>query len=218
MTHHLEPLRCGVEPARAKALCVFVHGRTQSPEDMLSGILDHLTVRDIAFVLPRARGNSWYDARAVDPLTEPTHAALARSLAYLDGLVRAARDDVGPDVPLLIGGFSQGACLTLEYALHFGPWNGAMANLTGCRVGIPADERPRADLAGMPVYLTGSDADPWIPVDAFASAAGELGHARATLRAALFPGRSHSASPVEISTLNGMLEDLVAGRTPFADR
>ena len=63
------PLRLGVAPRDAKVLCVFIHGRTQAPEDMQQKVIRGLTTADVSFVLPRAAGNSWYDARAVDPLT-----------------------------------------------------------------------------------------------------------------------------------------------------
>lgn len=215
MARHDEPLTFGAAPAEADVLCVFLHGRTQSPEDMVEQVVGRLSVRGVSFCLPRATGNSWYAARATDALTEPTRDELQRSLDYLHGLVGALRQAGGAEKPLLIGGFSQGACLSLEYAMAFGPWNGAMVNLTGCRVGQATDQRPARDLDGMPVYLTGSDQDPWIPVSAFAEASEALGRARARLRCELFPGRTHQASEMEVAALEAMLRDLAEGSRPF---
>lgn len=215
MAIHGEPLTAGVAPAEADVLCVFIHGRTQSPEDMIEQVVGRLAVPGVAYCLPRATGNSWYAARATDPLTNPTRNELTASLDYLHGLAGALRQAGGAQKPLLIGGFSQGACLSLEYAMAFGPWNGAMVNLTGCRVGQVRDERPSRDLDGMPVYLTGSDQDPWIPVSAFAEASEALGRARARLRCELFPGRTHQASDMEVKALEAMLRDLAEGSRPF---
>lgn len=215
MAIHGEPLSAGVAPAEADVLCVFVHGRTQSPEDMIEQVIGKLSVRGVAFCLPRASGNSWYAARATDALTGPTRTELTASLDYINGLVGALRQAGGAKKPLLIGGFSQGACLSLEYAMAFGPWNGAMVNLTGCRVGQAADQRPASDLDGLPVYLTGSDQDPWIPVSAFAEASEALGRARARLRCELFPGRTHQASEMEVAALDAILQDLAEGSRPF---
>jgi hypothetical protein len=67
----------------------------------------------------------------------------------------------------------------------------------------------------MPVYLTGSDNDPWIPVAAFAGAAESLGRARAKLRCELFPGREHQASAMEVAALDAMLGDFAKGQMPF---
>jgi predicted esterase len=215
MAIHGEPLTAGVAPAEADVLCVFVHGRTQSPEDMMEQVIGRLSVRGVSYCMPRATGNSWYAARATDALTDPTREELQKSLEYINGLVGALRQAGGKEKPLLIGGFSQGACLSLEYAMTFGPWNGAMVNLTGCRVGQTTDPRPAQDLDGMPVYLTGSDQDPWIPVSAFAEASEALGRARARLRCELFPGRTHQASEMEVAAVNAILQDLAEGSRPF---
>ena len=63
----------------------------------------------------------------------------------------------------------------------------------------------------MPVYLSGSDADPWIPVSAWAAAAEEMGKARARLRADLIPGRAHEVSATELAALDAMLGALAEG-------
>ena len=215
MTHHLEALAHGVHPREAKVLCVFVHGRTQSPEDMIEGVLRHLKCGGVAFSLPRAAGNSWYAARAIDPLDGQVRGELAASLDYLDAVVGALRREAGRELPLLIGGFSQGACLALEHAMRSGRWDGAMVNFTGCRVGVPQDERPVSDLDGLPVYLSGSDADPWIPAHAHAQAVDALAKSRARLRTDVFPGRSHSVCAAEITVLDSMLTELAQGRSPL---
>ncbi|MBP6737511.1 MAG: alpha/beta fold hydrolase [Rhodobacteraceae bacterium] len=199
--------------AGARAVCVLVHGRGQSPEEMQTHILARLDAPDVAFVLPRAPGNAWYAAKAVDPLTNATRAALATALDHLAADIAAARA-AHPGLPLVLAGFSQGACLSLEYAFAGRPPPEALVALTGCRVGIPSDDRPHDLPPELPVYLTGSDADPWIPVSAFAEAALELGQGRARLRADLFPGRPHEATGAEVAMLQAVLADLVRGKTP----
>ncbi len=215
MTGSALPLRRGETLAEAAALCVLVHGRGQSPETMELAIVQHLTTPGVAFVVPRAPSGAWYAARAIDPLTETSRRQLADSLDALATDIGDAFGAARPGTPLLLAGFSQGACLALEYALTLGPWHGALACLTGCRVGVASDDRPLADLAGLPVYLTGSDADSWIPVPAWAEAAAALGKARARLRAELFPGRTHEPSRPEIAVLDTMLSSLAAGKAPW---
>lgn len=208
--------RFGVAPDRARALCVFVHGRGQVPGQMVDEVLALLPPLDVAFVLPAAVGQSWYAARAVDPLTTQTRAELAASQAHLAAAIGALRAEAPGGVPLLLAGFSQGACLTLEHAFSGQAGADAVAALTGCRVGQAGQDRPAALPAGLPVYLSGADADPWIPVTAFAEAALALGQAGARLRADVFPGREHAVSPVERAVLAGMLDDLCAGREPLS--
>lgn len=213
MTTGAGPLRLGPRGAGTKALCVFVHGRGQSPEEMQAHVLARLSAPGVAFVLPRAPAGAWYGARAVDPLTAVARAELSDSLDHLAAAVAAARSG-HPGVPLVLAGFSQGACLALEYACRGLPAPEALVAFTGCRVGVPADGRPEAPISGLPVYLTGSDADPWIPVAAFADAVQTLGRAGARLRADIFPGRGHEVSDPEVAMLGALLDDLSAGRSP----
>ncbi|MFN0115078.1 MAG: alpha/beta hydrolase [Paracoccaceae bacterium] len=192
-------------------MCVLVHGRGQVPEDMVEGVIARLSLPWVAFALPRAAGKSWYKARAADPLSEATEGELERSLEVLDAAVRAARAAV-PGRGMLLAGFSQGACLAVEYALRRGPWDGALAALTGARVGSAASVsgRPRAALGGMEVYLSGGDADPWIPPQAWAEAAADFAAAGAHLLAEVFPGRPHEVSGAEIAVVGRMLAGLAA--------
>ena len=200
-------LQLGCSIAEAKVVCIFVHGRGQSPEAMREYVIARLQNRDVAYLLPRAPTGSWYDAKAVDPLTAHTRLQMGAALTQIENLV----ETIPKAKPLLIGGFSQGACLVLEYALKNGAWNGAMVNFTACRVGAKTDARPSASLANFPVYLTGSNVDPWIPVYAWAEAAEALNNAGARLRVETFPGRSHEVSHDEISTLSEMLSALSNG-------
>lgn len=201
MMHHGAPL------AQARAVCVLVHGRGQTPEEMIGQVISQAPVPGVAWVMPRAEGKSWYKARAVDPLTDETRAQVTTALEVVSAAVT-----LGQGRPLVLAGFSQGACVSLEWLFRNGPQLNACVALTGCRVGVPGDERPLAPLAGLPVYLTGSDNDPWIPVAAFAEAAADLGRAQARLRAELFPGRPHISSAPECAVLSDILTRLIAGR------
>lgn len=202
-------LRHGADLAVAGAVCVFVHGRGQSPEMMVDQVIRHLP-QTVAYVLPRAVGGVWYGARAVDGLTDQTRAELAASMAQVGQCLAQA----GGRVPVLLAGFSQGACLALELACSGQVAPDAVVALTGARVGVAGDARPAALPRGLPVYLTGSDADPWIPLAAFAAAVADLGVQGAALRADLFPGRGHEMGLAEVAMLSSMLTDMVAGRPP----
>lgn len=204
-------LHFGAAVAGARALCVFVHGRGQSPEAMVDHVVRHLP-QDVAYLLPRAPGASWYLARAVDALTDVTRAELAASLAQVEAAIADLRRMSAR--PLLLAGFSQGGCLSLELASAGRARPDAVAALTGCRVGLASDDRPSAATEGLPVYLTGGDRDPWIPLSAFAEAAADMGAQGAALRADVFPGRAHEVSAAEIAMLAAMLADLGAGRAP----
>ena len=141
------------------------------------------------------------DLSAIDPLTPETERQLAAATALVAETAATAR----PGLPLLLAGFSQGACLALELTLRGPVTPDALAVLTGCRVGTAACDRPARPLQGLPAYLSGSDADPWIPPAAFADAAGTLAACGARLRAESHPGRPHAVSDAEIAVLDACL-------------
>lgn len=203
-------LRRGPLNSEAMALCVLVHGRGQSPEEMESHILARLGAPGVAFALPRAPRGAWYDAKAVEPLTAETRRQLGEALDFLSAEMAALRADY-PGLPLLLAGFSQGACLSIEYVCRGEGAPEGLVALTGCRVGTTACERPQAGPRGLGVYLSGSDADPWIPLAAMSEAVHTMGQQGMRLRADVFPGRDHAVSDAEIAMLDSVLADLADG-------
>ncbi|MGS4945430.1 alpha/beta hydrolase [Meridianimarinicoccus sp. RP-17] len=199
----------GATPDSARAVCVFVHGRGQTPEDMVAGILSRLDAPDVHFVLPRAPRGAWYDARAVDPLAEVTAAQLSDALGIVGRAVEDARTTC-PGVPVILAGFSQGACVAAEYLMRGGQAD-ALAALTGCRVGAASSGLPRADLRALPVYASCGDADPWIPLWAFHRMLGDLSAAGVRLRADVLPGRPHTVSDAECAELSGLFSAIAVG-------
>ena len=104
MTQNTTPLFLGDALQSAAVVCVVTHGRGQSPEMMAEHIVGRLNTKGVAFVLPRAALGSWYDARAIDPLTDKTRDQLAGSLEQL----KQAAAMAGTGVPAVMVGFSQG--------------------------------------------------------------------------------------------------------------
>jgi phospholipase/carboxylesterase len=117
-------MQTGAPLEKAAAICVVVHGRGQSPAAMQEHIVARLKVPDICFLLPAAPGGSWYDARAIEPLSDTTRRQLQQSLLIISAAMAQAKTS-GKSVMLI--DFSQGACLSMEYAFANGGWKGAMA-------------------------------------------------------------------------------------------
>lgn len=202
-----ETLHHGAATETAKAVCVVVHGRGQTQQDMIDMIVSRLDVANVRYVLPKSQGEAWYDAKAVDPLVEDTTRQLAAALDAVGTCIDGARQE---GLPLVLIGFSQGACMAAEWLMRGGKATSA-ALLTACRVGAVQDDLERADLSGLPVYTTNGDEDPWIPLWAHRKLVGELSESGARLRMDIFPGRGHEVNSTEIETLSGMLEAAIAG-------
>jgi phospholipase/carboxylesterase len=161
-------------------------------------------------VLPDAPHGSWYDAKAVDPMTGTTAAQLDEALALVGAAVASA-DAALPGRPLIIAGFSQGACLATEYLLRGGRADAA-ALLTGCRVGASDTDLPENLAAEIPVYIANSDADPWVPLWASRKAEEALICQGARVRSEVFAGREHLVSDGEIAAFSNLLSAVAEGK------
>lgn len=190
------------------AVCLLVHGRGQEPGDIERMVAGRLSLPAIRWITPAAEGKSWYAARAVDPLTPATRARMAAGLAVLDAAHAAARA-AHPGLPVVVAGFSQGACLAAEWVLRGAEVDG-LALFTGCRVGAFDPGEPARDLGGLPVYASCGMPDTWIPLSAFMALCALLGARGARLRADVFPGRPHEIGPAELAALAEMLASLTA--------
>ena len=190
----------------ARAVCVLIHGRGQVPQDLYA-LVDLARGLPVTVVMPVAAGKSWYRARAVDPMTDQTAAELAMALDQVAEAVALAGG-----LPVLLAGFSQGACVAAEYLFARGNVAGACL-FTGARVGGPG--WPVRPLGAIPVYASGADADPWITLAAFQQLVGDLQNSGARVRADLFVGRPHEISAPEIAQFGAMLAALATGAPPL---
>jgi phospholipase/carboxylesterase len=181
---------------------------------MMRLIVGRVVVADVRYVLPKSEGPGWYAARAIDPLTPETVADMDMGLDQIAAVIDAERDR-SPALPVLLCGFSQGACLAVEFLMKSRAKVDAAALLTGCRIGGPTDDLPQTALDGLPIYASCGDRDPWIPQSAYHRMLGDLTACGARIRTDMFPGRPHDVARSEIAVLSGMLNALANGAVPF---
>ena len=119
-----------------------------------------------ALIAPVAAGNSWYPYRFLAPVAD-NEPWLSSALRQVDAAVGVARDAGIPESRIVLVGFSQGACLSLEYTARRatdGARFGGVAAFAGALVGDPSAARAdHGALDGTPVLLACGDADPHIP-------------------------------------------------------
>jgi predicted esterase len=142
-------------------------------------------------VFPAADEGSWYPGGFMDPIeaNEPAlDAAVDRIVREVD---RLGSEGFGPH-QILVGGFSQGACVVCEYLWRHAPGHLAAVVFSGALPG-PAGSvwADRHGLAGMRTLLTGSPADPWVPFARMAETAAWLEASGARVQFEVFEDRPH---------------------------
>ncbi|HEY7347758.1 MAG TPA: phospholipase [Ktedonobacterales bacterium] len=207
--HRGQPiLAAGAALVEARLAMILAHGRGASAADILE-VAAELARPDVAYLAPQAAGNTWYPNRFTEPFAsnEPW---LSSALAFLaHALAQVSGAGIPAERTILLG-FSQGACLTLEFVARHARHYGGIVGLSGGLIG--PDDAPRAypgALAGTPVFLGCSDVDPHIPkarVELTADVLQRLG-GQVTMR--LYPGMGHLVSQDEIAFVQGMIAALL---------
>jgi phospholipase/carboxylesterase len=197
------PVLAGVPLEQARMAAVLVHGRDQEQAVMLD-VVTRLGLHDVGYVLPVAAGNVWYPGRYFDPL--PDNAPwIAWTLDALDAAIaRVHAAGIGDD-RLVLGGFSQGACVLAELvARRPRPWAG-VAVLTGTLLGPDGEATTPARVDGLAMFFGASRHDEWIKparVEATADAFAEAG-AQVTLE--LYDDRAHLVNDQAVAGVRRLL-------------
>ncbi len=207
--HHGQPvLAAGAPLDKAKAAMLMVHGRGATAADILSLGLE-LRHADFAYLAPQASGNVWYPYRFMEPIerNEPwLSSALARLETVLAQIVAAG---IGPERTIVLG-FSQGACLSLEFVARHARRYGGLAGLSGGLIG--PDGTPRdypGSFDGTPVFLGCSDVDPHIPKERVNDSAEVLRRLGGQVTERLYPNMDHTVNRDELNFVRGMMAALV---------
>jgi phospholipase/carboxylesterase len=204
-------MTAGTPLAKARAVVVLLHGRGGSADDIAS-LAQVLAVDRIAFLIPEATGHTWYPQRFIAPLAanEPW---LGSALAVVGSLVDQATAARLPLAKIALAGFSQGACLALEFAARRPARYAAVIGFSGGLIGPPDQPRPAppagAGLAGTPVFLGCGDIDGHIPVASVESTAAVLRGLGGVVDLRLYPNMGHTINQDEIEAARALLAGLV---------
>ena len=159
-----------------------------------------LDVGGVRWIAPYAMGGLWYPGRYMEPL-EANEPQLSRSIQRCHWLVLDASEGgrLGPE-QIFIVGFSQGACIGIEYALRHPGSAIAVVAFSGCLIGPPGTEWKVAggqSLKGLSVFISGSDVDEWIAEARTRETAQVLRDLGADVVMRIYPGRPHVVSREE---------------------
>src|SRR5437763_8008303 len=203
--HQGQPVLTAGEPLdKAKAAMIMLHGRGASAEDILS-LSGDLNQPGFAYLAPQAAGYTWYPNSFLAPIAS-NEPGLSSGLAVIASLLaKLAEAGISPEHTILLG-FSQGACLSLEFAARNARRYGGLAGLSGGLIG--PDGTPRdypGSLDGTPVFLGCSDVDFHVPKQRVQQSAEVLQRLGGDVTMRLYPGMGHMVNEDEIQFVRGMM-------------
>ena len=197
-------LQFGTNLENAELAVILLHGRGATAASM-SSLASALHTDGISFLAPQAALNRWYPNTAFGPL-EANEPDLTSALDTVAGLVKDLREKGFSDQKIAIGGFSQGACLAAEYLIRNAHRYGSLFVFSGARIGPPDMTRDdKGSFDEMPVFIGGSDVDPWVSHDLLRETADIFNKMSANLDFRTYPGMEHSINQDEIDAVRAML-------------
>ena len=157
---------------------------------------------------PEAHGNTWYPHSFLRPLeeNEPYLSSALEVLASIRGRLQADFNVKPSQIYWL--GFSQGACLTLEFVARNPLVYGGVFGLSGGLIGpsnMPCTHEGALD--NTPIFLGCSDRDPHIPKERVLESESILRRMGAKVTAKLYPNFPHSINEDELNIVNLLIAE-----------
>jgi len=211
---HQKDLRFGGEPlSKASRVLIMLHGRGAPAEDIL-GLASHLEVPDFALIAPQATQYTWYPYSFLAPPAQ-NEPWLTSAVAVVNEVVADVIKTGIDSEQIYFCGFSQGACLTLEYVTRNARRWGGVAAFTGGLIGDKIyPENYKGDFEGTPVFIGSADPDPHVPVARVRETTATLLDMHADVHEKIYPGMGHTIIDDEITLAN----QLIFNRQPRANR
>jgi predicted esterase len=203
--HQNQPvLQVGDSSDQTDRVVILVHGRGATAESMVS-LAEALPGNGTRFLIPQAAGNRWYPQTAFGPL-EPNEPDLSSGLEVIDDLLSELLSEGFSKEQIVLGGFSQGACLAAEYITRNPDRFGGLFVLSGALIGPPEMKRnPSGDLGRTPVFIGGSDVDPWVRKELFLEAERIFSSLNAEVKLKIYPGMGHVINEDELEIVSKII-------------
>jgi phospholipase/carboxylesterase len=182
-------------------VAIMIHGRGGTAKSMLS-LNQLLNLQEFAQIAPQAPGNTWYpySFMAPDQSNEPD---LSQSLQTIHGIVRDLEIKGFTSDQLYFIGFSQGACLALEYTTRHAKRYGGIVAFTGGLIGEKINpEKYSGNFQDTPVFIGGGFKDPHVPLQRIEESAALLREAEANVISIIFKDLEHTIRQEEMDWVN----------------
>jgi predicted esterase len=205
-------MQAGAPIDEARLVAVMLHGRGAGAQDILN-LSEEFSARDVAYLAPQAAGNTWYPYSFLMPI-EQNEPSLSSALHVIETLLASLAEKKFTADRVALMGFSQGACLTLEFAARHAQRYALVAAFSGGLIGPPGTARNYSgSFEGTPVFLGCSDIDPHIPVERVHESADVLTRMGAAVTKKIYPHMGHTINESEIEIVDELLNKRSGGKS-----
>ena len=204
--HKKNIIKAGKALDKADKVLIMLHGRGANAEDILS-LSSHLHVNDYALIAPQATNNSWYPFSFLMPPSQ-NEPWLSSALTLIKDIVIDLNNQGFGSEDIHFMGFSQGACLTLEFVARNAMKYGGIAAFTGGLIGDKIySDNYAGDFHGAPVFIGSSNPDHHVPVERVYATANILKNMNAEVTEKVYLNMGHTINQDEIENANKLIFD-----------
>jgi phospholipase/carboxylesterase len=199
-----ELIKAGKSFDQAEKVLIMIHGRGGTAEDILS-MARYLNVSEFALVAPQVAGNTWYPQSFLAP-REYNEPSLSNALNTIKKTVLELEKEGFSKEQIYFLGFSQGACLTLDFVAANAARYGGVVAFTGGLIGEALDHRNyHGDFDGTPIFIGCSDPDIHVPVSRVKESTVLLEEMGAQVTEIIYENMGHTISQAEIDQVNKLI-------------
>ncbi len=192
-----------------RAVMIMIHGRDAAPVNILQ-LVDSLSHPEFTFMAPAAANNTWYPYSFMAD-KEQNEPGISSGLAVIDGVVTDVVNNGIPKDHIILLGFSQGACLTAEYAVEHADRFGGVIVYSGSLIGPPGTAWAYGgSFEGTPIFMGCSDVDAHVPLERVEQGAAVYERMGAVVTKRIYPSMGHLANDDEMAFTQDLMRELLA--------
>jgi len=202
--HTKEIITAGKPLKDANKALIMIHGRGGSAEDILS-LSAYLNVKEYTLIAPQATNNTWYPFSFLMPPAQ-NEPWLSSALSVLNEVVTDLNNVNISTEHIYFVGFSQGACLMLEFVTRNAKKYGGVVAFTGGLIGDKIyRENYKGDFENTPVFIGSSDPDPHVPVERVNESTDVMKSMHANVITKVYKHMGHTINEDEIQNANSLV-------------
>lgn len=207
LPHEGQPVVEAGAPLGSAPVVILVHGRNAAPANILD-LARRFERPALTYLAPAAANRTWYPLSFMAPITE-NEPGVSSGIATIAALVARAEAAGVPRHRIVVGGFSQGACLASEFAVRHGSRFGGLLIFSGGAIGAPGTTwTGGGHFGGTPVFMGCSDIDAHVPESRVRETADVFTRRGAEVTLRIYPGMGHLVNEDEIALARGLLDGL----------